>query len=85
MELCQEEELVWHHAIRVCDRNGLGTPPHRHTSVFVNWARTQVTARVLQIVVRQERKQAVGIFIAVFKLDRMTVGSKALEIVISCG
>ena len=44
-----------------------------------------VTARGLQVVVWQERKQVVGIFIAVFKLDKVTIGFEALVIVISCG
>jgi len=61
MELCQEEELAWHYATRVCDRRGLGTPVHCHTIGFEVLGRIAVAARGLHIVVWEERKQAVGI------------------------
>ena len=37
-QLRQEEELVWHHAVRMGDGNCLGTPVHSDTGAFVNRA-----------------------------------------------
>ncbi len=85
MQLGQEEELVWHHAIRMSDGNALGAPVHRDTAAFINQAGTMVTAWGLKIMVWQERKQAVGISVAISKLDDVAVGFKALVIIILCG
>ncbi len=84
MQLGQEEKLVWHHAIRMCDGNALGAPVHCNTAVFINQVGTMVTARGLKIMVRHESKQAVGIFVAISKLDDVAVGFEALVIVILC-
>ena len=78
MQLSEEEELVWHHAIRISDGFCLGTPVHRETCVFVNqvW---MVVAWGLIIMVWHERKQAVGICITVTKLDGRPVGFESLD------
>ena len=82
MQLCQEEELVWHHAIRMGDGNGLGTPVYCQTSFFIMRIGTVATGG-LQIVVWHKRKQAVGIFVTVFKLDPVPIGFEALVTVSS--
>ena len=83
MQLCQEEELVWHHAIRTRDGFGFLTPRNSDTLVFVSkvW---MVVTRGLMVMVWQEGKQAVGICVTVFKLDGRTVGFEALSIFVSC-
>ena len=80
MQLSQEEELVWHPAIR--NGNGLGTPIYGDTSAFVNqiW---MIATGGLVMEVWHERKQAVGVFVAVSKLDRVSVGFEALITVTS--
>ena len=36
MQLSQEEEVVGHHAIRISDSFGLGTPVNRHTTALIH-------------------------------------------------
>ena len=83
MQLCQEEELVWHHPIRASDGFGLFTPLKSDTSVFVNQARMVVAGGFI-VMVWQERKQAVGICVTIVKVDVLPVGFEALGISISC-
>ena len=82
MQLGQKEELVWHHAVRMSDGNGPGAPVHRHTNAFVNQVR-MVAAGGLKIVVWHERKQAVGVSVAISELDCVPVRSEALVTVTS--
>lgn len=83
MQLCQEEELIWHHAIRASDGFGLSTPLKSDTSVFINQVR-MVVAWGFIVMVWQERKQAVGICVTIVKVDVLPVGFEALDIFISC-
>ena len=83
MQLCQEEELVWHHAVRICDRLGLGAPIHSDTTVLVNRTRT-IAMWGLMIMVWQEGEQAVRICVAISKLDDLTIRSEALGVFLSC-
>ena len=61
MKLCQEEELVWHPAMRICDQSGLRTPVYCDTIIFILPVANMVIGWTLTIMVWQERKQAVGI------------------------
>ena len=61
MKLCQEEELVWHPAMRICDQSGLGTPVYCDTIIFIVPVVIMVFEWTLKIMVWQERKQAVEI------------------------
>jgi len=79
MQLRQKEELVWHHAIRIGDGNGFGTPLH------IDAGDRAIAAWSLKIVVWHERKQAVGICVAIFELDYVAVGFEALNATILRG
>ena len=85
MQFCQKEELVWHHVIGIGHVHGfgLGTPVYCNTSIFVTWTISMSTWS-LMISVWHERKQAIGICVAVFKLDYDPVGFEALCVVVTC-
>ena len=82
MQLRQKEELVWHHAVRMGDWNGLGTPVHSDTGAFINQVVAVIWAWGLKIVVWQKRKISVTAFVAIFILDCMPIGFEALVNVI---
>ena len=67
----------------MCDSNVLGAPVHCNANVFIMRC-IKVTARGLQVMVWHERKQAVGIFVAISELDHVAVGFEALVIIILC-
>ena len=79
IQLCQEEELVWHHTIRIGDGNGFGTPLH------VDAGDGAIAAWSLKVVVWHERKQTVGICVAIFEQDYVPVGFEALNTMILRG
>ena len=79
MQLCQEEELVWHHTIRIGDGNGFGTPLH------VDAGDGAIAAWSLKVVVWHEQKQTVGICVAIFELDFVPVVFETLNTMILRG
>ena len=79
MQLGQEEEFVWHHAIRIGDGNGLRTPGYCDFRSFVNQVTIVICVWGLKIVVWEESKQAVGICVAISELDCVPVGFEALN------
>ena len=84
MQLCQEKELVWHGAYRIGDGNCLGAPVYSHAASFIDTPASTIVTGSLQIVVWKECKIAVGIGIAISKLDCVSIGSEALDITEAC-
>ena len=85
MQLGQEEEFVWHHAIRMGDGSGLRAPVYCDTRTFVNQVIIMIWAWGLKIVVRQKRKVAVSTAAAISVLDSLAVGLEALGELINIG
>ena len=83
MQLGQEEEFVWHHAIRIGEGNGPRTPGYSDTRSFVNQVTIMIWAWGLKIVVGQKRKVAVCTAGAISVLDCLAVGFEALDELIS--
>jgi len=79
MQLRQEEVLVWHHAIRIGGENGFGTPLH------IDAGDGAIAAWSLKVVVWYERKQTVGICVAIFELDYVPLGFETLNTMILRG
>ena len=73
MHLGQEEEFVWHHAIRIGDGIGLRTPGYCDTRTFPNQVIVMISAWGLKIVVGQKRKVAVSTAADICVLDSLTV------------
>ena len=84
MQLCQEEEFVRHGAIRMGDGNCLGAPVYRHAACFKDMPASTIVTGSLQIVVWHECEIAVGIGIAICKLDCVPIGSEALNTSAAC-
>ena len=84
MQLCQEEEFVRHGAIRMGDGNCFGAPVYRHAACFIDMPASTIVTGSLQIVVWHECKIAVGIGIAISKLDCVPIGSEALNTSAAC-
>ena len=82
MQLCQEEEHVWHHAIRTRDGFGSLTPVKSEATVF--GCRTVIIGD-LMVIVWHESKEAVGIFVTVLELDYVAIGFEALLLIVLCG
>ena len=77
MQLCQEEELVWHGATR--NGNCFGAPVYRHAACFKDMPASTIVTGSLQIVVWHECEIAVGIGIAISKLDYVPIGFETLD------
>ena len=84
MQLCQEEEFVRHGAIRMGDGNCFGAPVYRHAACFKDMPASTIVTGSLPIVVWHECKIAVGIGIAISKLDFVPVGFEALDTTAAC-
>ena len=84
MQLCHEEEFVRHGAIRMGDGNCLGAPVYRHAACFKDMPSSTIVTGSLQIVVWHECKIAVGIGIAICKVDCVPIGSEALKTSAAC-
>ena len=85
MQLCQEEEFVRHYAIRMGDGNCFGAPVYRYAACFIDMPASTIVTGSLQIVVWHECEIAVGIGIAISKLDCVSIGSEALNTWVACG
>ena len=83
MQLRQEKELVRHGANRIGDGNCFGAPIDSHIASFKTTFGAVVTWS-LHIEVWKECKIAVGIGIAISKLDFVPVGFEALDITAAC-
>ena len=82
MQLCQEEELIWHGATR--NGNCFGAPVYRHAACFKDMPASTIVTGSLPIVVWHECKIAVGIGIAISKLDFVPVGFETLDTTAAC-
>ena len=82
MQLCQEEELIWHGATR--NGNCFGAPVYRHAACFKDMPASTIVTGSLQIVVWHECEITVGIGIAICKLDCVPIGSEALNTSAAC-
>ena len=84
MQLCQEEEFVRHGAIRMGDGTGFGAPVDRQAACFIDMPASTIVTGSLQIVVWHECKIAVGIGIAICKLDWVPIASETLNTSAAC-
>ena len=82
MQLCQEEELVWHGATR--NGNCFGAPVYRHAACFIVMPASTIVTGSLPIVVWHECKIAIGIGIAISELDYVPVGFETLDTTAAC-
>ena len=82
MQLCQEEELIWHGATR--NGNCFGAPVYRHAACFKDMPASTIVTGSLPIVVWHECEITVGIGIAISKLDFVPVGFETLDITAAC-